>query len=92
MLLSQRRSKFQFLPEGDKLQPIPIGILYEIDAHILIFIADAAHLFMMRVGGFDIFYCECQMEFSFSQVVFFCPVVKVRQFKLKIRLSVTEVY
>ena len=46
---------------------------------------------MVGMGCLDILYRKRKVEFSFSEIVFFCPVVQVRQFQLKIRLSVTKV-
>ena len=58
-----------------------IRIGNKINAHGGIFITDAAHFLMERVGGFHILYGKSQMEFIFSQIVRFFSVAQPGEFQ-----------
>ena len=75
---------------GDDLNPVVVRIIDKVDDHILVFITDAAHLFMQGMGACKIVDFESQMGFIIAQIVRLLPVFEPGQFELVKSLTVTE--
>ena len=58
----------------NNLNPVSIRIGNEINSHSRIFIADAAHFFMLFVDAFVVIYMKSQVELAFTQVIRLCTV------------------
>ena len=75
----------------DYLKPVVVGIVHEVDVHLGVFVADAAHLFMAGMGSFVIIDLECQVKFIVSEIVRFLPVSEPCQFQLVRAVSVFQI-
>ena len=73
------------------LDPVVVGIVYEVDVHLGVFVADAAHLLMAGMGGFVIIDLECQMKFIVAEIVRLLAVAEPRQFQLMRAVPVLQI-
>ena len=58
----------------DDLDPVSVRIIDEVDAHILVLIAHAAHRLVFLIGFLHVIHLESQMEFIVPQIVGFLAV------------------
>ena len=56
------------------LDPVSVRVCDEINAHSRIFVADAAHFFMLFVDAFVVIYMKSQVELAVTQGIRLCTV------------------
>ena len=72
------------------LDPIPVRILYKVDAHAGIFKADAAHGRVLCVRGIHIRHGEREVKLPLAEVIRLRAVTQPGQLELKRRVPVTQ--
>ena len=75
----------------DNLEPVVIGIVYEVNPHVGVFVADAAHLLMAGMGCFVIIDLECQVKFVVAEIVRLLAVSEPGQFQLVRAVPVLQI-
>jgi hypothetical protein len=75
---------------GDNLDPVIVRIIYEVDSHGFVFVADAPHFFMQSMSGGIIVGNKGKMEFVIPEVIGLLPVSKPGQLKLMRSLAIPE--
>ena len=80
------------LVEWQHFNPVAVGVTDEIEAHLIVFVADAAHLFVhgacfVVVAG----YAQTDVKFAFAQVIGVRMVAEPSEFKFEIREGVGEI-
>ena len=63
-------------------QPVAIRIIDEINAHFLIFIANAAHFLVQLMRCSEIIDSKSQMELVISQIILFLAICQISQLQL----------
>lgn len=64
------------------LDPVAVGVGDEVEVHGEVFVADAAHGLMMRVGGVEVVRPHGEVEFVFAEVVRLFAVFQPRELEL----------
>lgn len=67
----------------DDLDPVSVRIIDEVDAHILVLIAHAAHRLVFLIGFLHIIHLESQMEFIVPQIVGFLAITQPGELERK---------
>ena len=78
-------------PGGDDLDPVPVRVRDEVDAHGGVLKADAAHGRMLGVGGVVVLRPQGQVELALPQVVFLRMVPQPGELQAEVRLAVPQV-
>ena len=65
------------LAGGDDFEPVAVGVGDEVDAHFGVFEADAAHLFVERVGTFVVVDFEGEDKSTKQSLRFYALVVGI---------------
>ena len=73
------------------LQPVTVGIAYEINPHCGVFITYAPHALVKRVRLCKILGFESEMKLVVSEIVVAAEIFKPRQFKQKIHVVAPEI-
>ena len=74
------------------LKPVSIWIYNEIDSHRFIFEANTSHLFVLLIRCLIILCLECQVEFTFTQIIWLWMIFKPGKFQLKITYIVAQIH
>ena len=80
-----------FLFRND-FEPVAVGILAEINAHVFVFKADVAHFFVECVRRFKIIDDKRQVELVLAEIVRLLAVAEPRQFKLMRAGAVLQIH
>ena len=73
------------------LEPVTVGIVHEVDVHLGIFVADAAHFLVTGMGRIIIIDLECQMKFVVAKIVRLFPIFQPCQFQLMGTVPVLQI-
>ena len=72
------------------LDPVPVRVADEVDAHGGVLEADAAHFLVLGVGGLVVSGLQGQVELALPQIVLLGVVPQPGQLQAEIRLSVSQ--
>lgn len=76
---------------GEDFDPVAVGVFDEVDPHVGVFEADAAHGGVFGVEGIVVFGAEGEMELFVAEVVGFGAVAEPGELELKVALVVGEI-
>jgi hypothetical protein len=77
---------------GKNLDPIAVWIFDEVDPHCGIFVTDAAHLFVLLMGGIVVIDDQGEVKLVVAKVVGFLAVLQPGKFQLMAGIPISKEY